>query len=346
VQPSDRPALWFKHTLLPHVPWIYYPSGTRYRRSVHEPITLLNGRPGFPSPWVMRVAHQRHLLQLGLADRLLGELLARLRRLGMFEDALVVVAADHGISFQPGALRRTVRRENVEDIAPVPLFVKLPGQGRGRVVDDHVETIDVLPTILDVARVPVSVPLDGRSMLQPMPSQARRVQIFHRAGHQLNTVGGQYTFDVDELRQRLRRAVARKIAIYGSGGGRAPERLFRIGPNPELIGERVAELQRMPGKHAAVIHQAAELRQVDPASGVVPGELTGGIPGGRPGGGRLVAIAVNGTVAATGRTFSMRGRPTEFFEVMVPERTFRRGANDVRAFEIVIQPGRLALRPV
>jgi hypothetical protein len=31
---------------------------------------------------------------------------------------------------------------------------------------------------------------------------------------------------------------------------------------------------------------------------------------------------------------------------MVPERTFRRGPNDVRAFEIVIQPGRLALRPL
>jgi hypothetical protein len=346
VKPSERPSLWFKHALLPHVPWIYYPSGTRYRRHAPEPITLLNGRPGFPSPWVMRVAHQRHLLQLGLADRLLGELLGRLRRLGMFEDALVVVAADHGISFHPGMLRRTVRPENVEDIAPVPLFVKLPGQGRGRVVDDHVETIDVLPTILDVARVPVTVPLDGRSMLQPVPSQARRVQIFHRVGHELNTVGGEYTFDVEEIRERLRRAVQRKVAVYGSGGGRAPERLFRIGPHPELVGQPVGAFQRVPGEHTAVIHQARQLRHVDPRSGVVPGELTGGVPGGRPGGGRLVAIAVNGTIEATGQTFSMRGRPTEFFEVMVPERTFRRGANDVRAFEIVIQPGRLALRPL
>ena len=66
-------------------------------------------------------------------------------------------------------------RRNVEDIAPVPLFVKLPGQRRGRVVGRHVETIDVLPTILDVARVPVSVP-HGRPLAAaaPIPAQARR----------------------------------------------------------------------------------------------------------------------------------------------------------------------------
>ena len=49
---TERPALWFKHVLLPHVPWMYYPSGTRYRRHSPEPITDLNGRSGFSVPWV------------------------------------------------------------------------------------------------------------------------------------------------------------------------------------------------------------------------------------------------------------------------------------------------------
>ena len=46
--------------------------------------------------------------------------------------------------------RRTVTPRNVEDLAPVPLLVKLPGQRRGEIVDRHVETIDVLPTILEL----------------------------------------------------------------------------------------------------------------------------------------------------------------------------------------------------
>jgi hypothetical protein len=78
----------------------------------------------------------------------------------------------------------------------------------------------------------------------------------------------------------------------------------------------------------------------------VPGELTGWVPHGRRGGGRAIAVAVNGTIVAMGRTFSMRGRRAENFEVMVPERTFLPGENVVRVWEVGTSAGRLALRPL
>ena len=89
-----------------------------------------------------------------------------------------------------------------------------------------------------------------------------------------------------------------------------------------------------------MIHQAAELRRVDPASGFVPGEITGEVPDGQPGGGRPIAVVVNGTIAATGWTFSLEGSSVENFEAIVPERTFQRGANEVQVFEIVHPPRR------
>jgi hypothetical protein len=95
-----------------------------------------------------------------------------------------------------------------------------------------------------------------------------------------------------------------------------------------------------------VIHQAADLRQVDPASGFVPGEITGEMPNGRPGGGRPIALVVNGTVAATGWTFSLEGSLVENFEAIVPERTLDLGANEARVFEIVTRGGGPALRPL
>ncbi len=95
-------------------------------------------------------AYQRHLLQVGYADRLLGDLLERLRDTGMYDRSLVVVTADHGMSFREGESGRVASQANLEDIAFVPLFVKQPGQERGEVVDHHVETIDVLPTIAEV----------------------------------------------------------------------------------------------------------------------------------------------------------------------------------------------------
>ena len=344
IQPRERPTLWFKHVLLPHVPWQFYPSGRHYRRHAPEPIPGLNGPEGFGDPWLVKVSYQRHLLQLGLADRLLGELLARVRRLGLFRDALVVVVADHGIGFRVGMERRTVTESNVEDLAPVPLIVKLPGQRRGRIADQHVETIDVLPTILDIAHVRTTRRMDGRSLLRPVPSQADRVRIFHRVGTLLNTIGGEYSFDPADVARRRQAAVRRKLALFGSGADL--ERLYRIGPHPELVGRQIAELPRLDGVAAASFHQAEELRHVDPTSGFVPGEITGELPFGRPGGGRPIALALDGTIVAVGRTFSMAGSLAENFEMIVPEAAFRRGEMEARVFEIVSRRGQLALRPL
>jgi hypothetical protein len=345
IAPRQDEALWFKHVLLPHVPWRYLPSGTDYRRENSEPIPGLNAERGFGDPWVMTFAHQRHLLQLGFADRLLGELLARLRRTGLMRRALVLVVADHGISFHPGAARRTVTPANVEDLAPVPLFLKLPGQRRGLTVDRHVETVDVLPTLLAAAGAPVPPGIDGRTLLRPDPERARRVTIYHRVGTRLNTVGGSYRFPVATVVRRRDAAVRRKLALFGSGGGRAPARLFRIGPDADLIGRDVSELARVGGPGAATIDQAAALRDVKPGSGYVPAELTGTVR--RSGsGGRPIAVAVNGRITAAGRTFVLAGSRAEQFAVMVPEPTFRAGRNVVRLYEVVERGGEPALKPL
>jgi hypothetical protein len=170
--------------------------------------------------------------------------------------------------------------------------------------------------------------------------------VFHRVGKRLNTVGGDYRFRVDALEQRWQTAVRRKLALFGSGGGPEPKALYLIGPHPELVGRQAASLPRIHGRATALIHQAPDLRRVDPASRFVPGEITGAVPNGRPGGGRPIALVLNGTIAATGLTFSLEGSPVENFETIVPESSFHRGANEARVFEIVTRRGGLALRPL
>jgi sulfatase-like protein len=344
IDRRERPALWFKHVLFPHVPWQYLPSGLSYRRRPSEPIPGLNSRPGFGDPGLVKLSYQRHLLQVGFTDRLLGRLIAQLRRTGLWRRAMVVVVADHGIGFHVGVDRRTVTRGNVQDLAPVPLFVKLPGQPRGLTVDKHVETIDLLPTILRAARIGQPAQLDGRSLLKPAPRRQRQVTVFHRIGNRLNTLGGRYTFPARVLERRRDAAVRHKLALFGSGGGREPRRMFEVGPYPELVGRELSELERLPGRPTTRIDQAQKLRRVDPASGFVPAELTATIPHGRPGGGRPVAVAVNGRIAAVGSTFSLAGTRPECLAVVIPGWALRRGANEARAFAIV--KGGAALRPL
>ena len=111
---------------------------------------------------------QRHFLQTGFADLLLQELWRHLKREGMWDNSLIVVAADHGIAFIKGRRdRRRLDRGNYGEIAPIPLFIKAPGQKQGKVNDAYVETIDILPTIFDILNINPKVKMDGRSAYQP-----------------------------------------------------------------------------------------------------------------------------------------------------------------------------------
>ena len=98
-------------------------------RSTHRSCTGCDGR------WRDRVArarsYQRYLLQLGYTDRALGLIMRRLRETGVYDRALVIVTADHGVSFRLGEPRRLPPARNLDDIAFVPLFVKLPGPEAG-----------------------------------------------------------------------------------------------------------------------------------------------------------------------------------------------------------------------
>jgi hypothetical protein len=86
IEPSAKPTLHFLHTALPHVPWQYLPSGRAY----YPPIDFdfWDNVWGDEEWWVLQ-GYQRHLLQLGLVDRLLGELMASLKRRDLYDASLL-----------------------------------------------------------------------------------------------------------------------------------------------------------------------------------------------------------------------------------------------------------------
>ena len=131
IRADEPPTLHYLHILLPHVPWRYLPSGLQYEYPDHDPGKVDDD--WIDQAWPPDLGRQRHLLQLRYVDRLVGDLLDRLRATGTFDDTLLVVTADHGISFQPGQLVRGLESDAfVEPIHPdvmwVPMFVKTPGR--------------------------------------------------------------------------------------------------------------------------------------------------------------------------------------------------------------------------
>ncbi len=322
------PVLYVKHTLLPHVPYMYLPSGRRTRNGVRDPVPGMNGERSFGDSFLTRHNEQRFLLQLGFVDRQLGRLIGRLKRLRMYRRSLILVTADHGGSFEVGVRsRRQITLGNVDEVGPVPLFVKTPGQRRGRVSRALARTLDVMPTIADVLNLPIPFAVDGGSAFGREARRRRFLRIPTR-DFRRTIVISRRTW------QRRRRAVVRRrLARYGSG---ALASLYTgIGPNRRLLGRPLAELRPgAAGRVRALFEAGGRLRRVRPASGLVPTHLAGTLRGGRRGARRELAVALNGRIEGVGRSWRLRGERAERFALNLPESALRTGRNRVVLLEV------------
>jgi hypothetical protein len=323
-------VLHYLHILLPHVPYQYLPSGHTYDGPIPDLGRIVEQDQWGEEEWPVQVGRQRHLLQLAYVDNLVGVLLDELRAQDLYDEALVIVTADHGISFQAGGPIRAIEGQSLDehsapDILWVPFILKEPGQQAGDVSDANVQTIDVLPTIADVLDVDLPFEVDGQSALGS-PRRDDRKPFY---GNDVNPFGVGVADPVDldgagGWAALLERSVGRFLPGAGD-----PQRIWRIGPSPELVGQRVDALPQ--GRLAEI---DATLLAPDAFTDVAAGAPPALVRGTVVAAGRDVplAVVVNGVVAATGPTFPDAG--TMAFAVMVDEALFRPGPNDVKVYEV------------
>jgi hypothetical protein len=161
-------ALYYAHMMLPHIPYARFPSGRSYEIDGQFPRGYDNERKVWSTDNEGIIeSYQRLLLQAGYADTLLGEIVQVAKSRGIFDEALIVVVADHGVSFESGFHRRgdPASKHFYEEVLSVPLFIKLPHQKTGALFTQNAETVDILPTVSEVVGVPLQGGVDGRSLL-------------------------------------------------------------------------------------------------------------------------------------------------------------------------------------
>jgi arylsulfatase A-like enzyme len=97
-------------------------------------------------------------------DTAMAGLFALLRRHGLYDDALIAVVSDHGEEFlDHGDFGHPPRV--YQELAHVPWLLRLPGaRGAGRVISQPVALLDVAPTLLELAGLPVPAEFEGRSL--------------------------------------------------------------------------------------------------------------------------------------------------------------------------------------
>ncbi len=344
---GGRPPLFFLHINIPHVPWRFLPSGKEYgpRNLPLMPHGATTGAWA-GSDWETLQGRQRHLLQVGFADQLLGQTRAVLEEAGIWDDSLVVVTADHGVSFRTGQSLRAVDRERPSDVMQVPLFIKTTGQRKGLIRDDNVETVDILPTLATSLGIEPPWAFDGRSLLDPEVPAPTFKSLVVKKGRDA----------VERLRFPLELAgfdESFESMVDAFGVGEDPQSLLRFGPAPELIGLPVAESPPVGlSRYGVEFAEASELEAVDLKADYLPVHLAGHVfeldepaasPEARTSVGELdLAVAVNGTVSATTRAHVAATGEIEF-TALIPESVLRQGQNQVEFFEVGNRSGAPAL---
>jgi hypothetical protein len=316
ISSSDRqPTLYFLHLLLPHTPWRHLPDGRVYNA---ESLPIPERPRGVWPDAIQSVQHQRHLLQVAYTDKLLGTVIDRLKREGLWDTSVVVLTADHGEGFTPGNAARVLGSRNAADLMWVPMFLKAPGQTQGRVDDRNWEHVDLVPTLADMVGLTVPWRVDGFAENGPPRRQRTDKVFYNRPGQQLVRPGP------PNLKKVLHGVTDTLIRAhqYGERG------FYQFGATADWIYEPPARIgQIVAGDPVTVkLNDWHLFDRVDPKGGVVRSLVTGDVTSGTPPPGARMVIVVNGQVGATAGFYPLKARgPARTFAGLVPESLYKPG---------------------
>jgi arylsulfatase A-like enzyme len=193
---EDRPPFLYLHVIEPHSPYDpppgdaepFLPPGTR--KWYRWPPLIWNYRPlGEWASWEdlerkPEVTPERRRVLMALydgdiryTDRILGNFLDGMRRLGLYDKSLIVVLADHGEEFADhGGWYHGLTL--YEEMVRMPLLVKLPGNlGAGLRTDLSVDMVDILPTLAGLAGLPDPAPGGGKDYAEAILQVARGLEV-------------------------------------------------------------------------------------------------------------------------------------------------------------------------
>ncbi len=150
----------------------------------------------------------------------------------------------------------------------------------------------------------------------------------HKAVHTGQGETHQFAADFPEKYDALKR----KLDMFGVG--KNPLDLYKFGPNGELVGRNLYEQDIVKSREFKVkLHGTHRLNDIDIGQPTFPAAISGFILNNNDDkADRDVAIAVNGVILATTKTF-MHGTQ-ERFATLIPETALRKGANRVEAFVV------------
>jgi arylsulfatase A-like enzyme len=245
----ERPFFLFVHYIDPHAPYVPpEPFLSRFAPQGSQPDELEN-------------IIGRYDGEIAYTDLAIGSLFLALKNMGLEENTLVVVTADHGEGL--GQHDHLGHSHNIyEEAVRVPFLFRFPNRiPRGCVFDAPVEQVDIVPTILDL----LGVKKDGFSF------QGRSLAAALRDGSPLDVDRPVYLYREVYKDRQMKSFSGKKILLNGEklairtrkwkyieGEGENTRELFDLVSDPR---EQVNLTTTFPGKTAELATQLKEWKK-------------------------------------------------------------------------------------
>ncbi len=319
-----RETIHFIHVMLPHRPLLHLPSGRIHTKEKYIRGTSVTKEKLWQGEQLLiDKMHQRHRLQIAYVDTLLGQLISTMKAADIYQDGLLIVVADHGISYQQGLPTRYPMKENFAEIAFVPMFIKYPSQVQAKEVDSNAETIDILPTIVDVLDTKVSWKFDGTSLLDESARQEHKTLLVKSKDLLI--------YQREEYLAAKQKAIERNISRFSLDNPRSD--LFHFEPGLDLVGTKIDDLVKERIPCSIYSKMIEDLGRINLLNNFLPTEINGAVN--CPDSDfeqMLVVVGVNGVISAVTKPYLYEEEV--LFSVILSDEVFKDGTNEIELFTI------------
>lgn len=104
--------------------------------------------------------------EIRYVDSQIQRFMSRLKELDVYDNSLIIIASDHGEEFMEHGRLARHGHTLYNELLFVPLIIKFPkGKWGGTVINDPVESVDIMPTVLDFLETPSPKHIQGISLL-------------------------------------------------------------------------------------------------------------------------------------------------------------------------------------
>jgi len=97
-------------------------------------------------------------------SEIIAPLIKQLKRLNIYDKTIIIICADHGEEFgEHGGYGhgKTLYKE----VTHVPFIIKVPWMKKGKQIQELIQTVDIMPTLLDLLGIPIPQQAQGKSLL-------------------------------------------------------------------------------------------------------------------------------------------------------------------------------------